>query len=430
MIAYHEISKDLFDALAGGLGGAEAVSVLAAAQCSKRMLLLRHIVQAQPQIDAVTDALIKADRTDRRVIADLMGDPLVGTWITRTVRTLIHDAGARVAPTADLAQIGTLAAAAALRTGQDACLTTWALDGRVTLPTIGTALVGAEVPVTIEIHGGSAVLSGPGAVVRTDSDDPRWFPLRRISSRHGAVRATVSVEDGNPYRNCYHAPPAGRLDELEVDRWRTLFDVAWAMLVRHRPERAAELSAGMRALVPLTFETGDMARSGTAHDSFGAMGLTTPHSALDFAITLVHEFQHSKLSGLLDLVPLTVPGGRERHFAPWRVDPRPTTGLLQGTYAFLGIADTWRGLRAEPQVAERAVREFAHVRRQVDAGVTALERSTELTERGRIFVTALRDATDRMLAEFVPAGVAEEAGVALAENRRAWAGQNRVVSAQ
>ena len=53
-------------------------------------------------------------------------------------------------------------------------------------------------------------------------------------------------------------------------------------------------------------------------------------------MTLVHEFQHSKLSAMLDLVPLTDPDDHGRYFAPWRVDPRPLAGLLQGVYAFVG----------------------------------------------------------------------------------------------
>lgn len=83
-------------------------------------------------------------------------------------------------------------------------------------------------------------------------------------------------------------------------------------------------------------------RSGTARESVGALGLTRSASPADFVITMVHEFQHSKLSAVLDLVPLYHFGGTERHCAPCRVAPRPISGLLQGVYAFLAVADTWR----------------------------------------------------------------------------------------
>jgi HEXXH motif-containing protein len=46
----------------------------------------------------------------------------------------------------------------------------------------------------------------------------------------------------------------------------------------------------------------------------------------------VHEVQHLKLAALLDIVTLTMPGEHDRYYAPWRDDPRPLSGLLQGTY--------------------------------------------------------------------------------------------------
>jgi len=71
---------------------------------------------------------------------------------------------------------------------------------------------------------------------------------------------------------------------------------------------------------------------------------------------MVHEFQHSKL------------------WAPWRTDPRPLGGLLQGVYAFLGVADTWRALAARPALGDLAMREFAEAREQVDVAARRADR--------------------------------------------------------
>ena len=38
------------------------------------------------------------------------------------------------------------------------------------------------------------------------------------------------------------------------------------------------------------------------------------------AVTLVHEFQHSKLSAVLDIVPLYDNGSGRTFFAPWARD--------------------------------------------------------------------------------------------------------------
>jgi hypothetical protein len=75
-----------------------------------------------------------------------------------------------------------------------------------------------------------------------------------------------------------------------------------------------------------------------------------------------HEARHIKLSALLNLVSLCKPDDGQRYYAPWRVDPRPASGLLQGAYAFLGVSGFWRGQQAsapEPEVRRRAAAEFA-----------------------------------------------------------------------
>ena len=40
-------------------------------------------------------------------------------------------------------------------------------------------------------------------------------------------------------------------------------------------------------------------------------------------------------------MPLAEPG-EQKVYAPWRQDPRPAGGLLQGIYAHLGIARFWQ----------------------------------------------------------------------------------------
>jgi uncharacterized protein len=173
-------------------------------------------------------------------------------------------------------------------------------------------------------------------------------------------------------------------------------------------------------MVPLQNADPGSARSGTARDSVGALGLTPPGTPEDFAITIVHEFQHSKLSAVLDLVELYVPNGRERHFAPWRVDPRPTAGLIQGVYAFLGIAHTWHAFRAEASLRATATERFAIDREQVRAGLAALEASAELTAAGRRFAEGLREVLEPLAGERLPAPVIAQARRSLDQRRARW----------
>lgn len=39
---------------------------------------------------------------------------------------------------------------------------------------------------------------------------------------------------------------------------------------------------------------------------------------------------------------MTLPDERRRYYAPWREDPRPISGLLQRTYAFLEVSAFWQ----------------------------------------------------------------------------------------
>jgi HEXXH motif-containing protein len=123
-------------------------------------------------------------------------------------------------------------------------------------------------------------------------------------------------------------------------------------------------------------------------------------------VALVHEFQHSKLSAVLDIVPLYERSDRT-FFAPWRSDPRPVGGLFQGVYAFLGVADMWRALYADPAMSSRAVREFANARLQVADAVATLAGSDLLTSAGEHFVAEMTEAIDDLRA--VPVAHAADA---------------------
>ncbi|MFC4071856.1 HEXXH motif domain-containing protein [Actinoplanes subglobosus] len=428
MMEYHRITDGRFADLASGLGGPAAVDDLAGARHSKNLLLLGYVVEAWRGDEArqVTDVLIAADRHRPEAIAEVISDPFVGAWLAATARRIRGLESSDIPLDDDLAQLGALAAAAAVRAGIDAETHTRTRGGVVTLPTIGTARPGADGAAVVRVSGDRIAVTTGGVTV--GSGDQDWQPVRLLTARRDDLAVAVPLEDANPYRGCYHAPPAERLGTSDVRRWQELFTAAWELLAALLPERATELATGLRAVVPLVTEDVGEARSGTARDAFGAVGTTLPRSGADFVVTLVHEFQHSKLSALLDLMSLHVPGGPERHFAPWREDPRPTGGLVQGVYAFLGVADTWRALRAVSGLEREATREFAFARLQLDVGLRALEQSRELTARGREFVGHLRAPVDRLMGEAVPAAVAAEAAELLAQRRHAWGRYSRVVT--
>ena len=429
MTTFHRLSSALFDAVAGGGGGADAIEKLYAAQVSKHLLLIGHLLDCWPGDDAertaVADALERARTAAPERFRDVVGAPLVGGWAAIATRAAASGQAVR----ADFTHLGALAMVACAAAGVDGSAEVPVHDGLAVLPGLGAAEMGDAETAEVRAEGGRLIVHGVGSNGGTTVDVPAdpsavaagWQPVWRLEAAAAGRSIRLGLDDLHPYRHGHHVPPATRLPAAEVERWREALGGAWRLLAERLPERAEELGAGLRTLVPLVQLDARSARSATIRHAFGIFGLTRPPSAADFAVTMVHEFQHSKLSALLDLMPLTDSADTGRYFAPWRTDPRPLAGLVQGVYAFAGVADAWRALRGVVPAAESR---FAESRLQVDSGLTSVERSGALTPEGERLVAGLRVATDAMLAEPVDPVVARVAERTLERVRQAWVRQN------
>lgn len=425
---YHKLESALFDKLAGGGGGPAAIEALRSAQLSKHQLLIGYLLDRWPgpagERDSLAGALERARRQRPDRYGEIVGSPLVGAWTAIAARA---ERAGRV-NRADFSHLGAIAMVACAAAGADGAADVPVRDGSVAVPTLGAAAVPPADSARLAARDGRLTVHAGGTVVELPAEpgveSPGWQPVRLLAGASAGQRISLGLDDLDPYRHGHHAPPSLRLSGAEVDAWRELFADAWALLAGHLPERAAELSAGLRTLVPLQQTDPHSARSATIRHAFGVFGLTLPPSAAEFAVTLVHEFQHSKLSALLDLAPLSDPADDRRYFAPWRVDPRPLAGLMQGVYAFVGVADTWRALRAVDALTDSAERHFAEARLQVDRGLAAIETSGALTGQGETMAAALRRVTDAMLAEPVPAPVARAAEQALSATWQQWTERN------
>jgi hypothetical protein len=140
------------------------------------------------------------------------------------------------------------------------------------------------------------------------------------------------------------------------------------------------------------------------------------------AETLVHEFQHVKLCGLLDMVPLAS-SGEQRVYAPWRQDPRPAGGLLQGIYAHLGIVRFWQAQQhaeTDPDGLLRAQVLFARWRPAIGETVQTLLETGSLTPAGVRFAERLRAQGQQLMGAPVPAEVAQIAAEVALDHRLSW----------
>ena len=159
-------------------------------------------------------------------------------------------------------------------------------------------------------------------------------------------------------------------------------------MLRRRPPAAAEsIAVGVPVIVPLRTQLESDLVSATTPAAFGAVATSWPPDPVTLAETLVHEFQHVKLGALMDMISLTKSGG-PKVYAPWRSDPRPAAGLLQGVYAHLGIARFWaaeRNAETEPDAILRAQAQCARWQPAIDLATRTLIDTDCLTPAGLRF---------------------------------------------
>lgn len=434
----HSLTAGDFRSLAAGYGSPAALAVLTASQVTKRRLQIRAIADVGtrtgsnvgPVIATALALLQEVEATRPDAVRTVLAHPFLDVWAADLLPALSNlGAGAgpseRARVVADAGHLSALAAAAAARAGLRFHIAVPCRDGTLVLPTVG-AVRGLENS-PVEVHGdGSALTFEAGGrsiwVGSPYTDESRpWAPQRYLTAVAPGGSHVVAIEDLDPYRDCCQWRPMDRLTGADAERMRRLYHDAWGLLVRDYPEHATGLRATLRSLVPLTTTRPDRTVSATSSRAFGSLGVSLPEDPATLALLLVHEFQHMKLSALLDLVDLCRVDGPARHFAPWRADPRPAAALLQGVYAHVGVTDFWR--RRRLATAGRAMRlaefEFAHWRSQTASAIGSLQRSGELTHMGVRFVSHLAQTLSSWQAELVPpAAEAAAADVGLAKTVR------------
>jgi HEXXH motif-containing protein len=387
-----------FTALATGGGGSAAVALLSAGQHSKHMLLIRGVMEEArrrghsqaPATRRAYDLLATIQRDNPKVVDPILRHPSVGAWARRTILAL--RAGH---PEASPEQLAAVAATAAIRTGTACDIDVPAIEGVVTLPSLGQAILCPTVQsTTVQCDANGAEVLAGSEVVRipdvSGEDTPGWRGLRAMSVQSDGSALRVIIDDLDPYRMPGMANMGGRLTASEADLWQKTLRGAWDVLVRHHRNIADEVTGMIRVLTPLAPPPQGQS-SATSRETFGCVALSTPPDAVTMAVTLAHETQHAKLSALLDLVPLTKPDDGSRFYAPWREDPRPVPGLLQGAYAYLGVTDFWRNQRCveSGEAAVHAAAEFSRWRASALTVTRTLLASGRLTTLGENFTATM-----------------------------------------
>jgi len=377
----HGLPPGAFDSLSAGPGDIAVITSLAEAQLSMtRILVARVAAPARGgrgdlgrMAAAGWDLLSGLDAERPEAVREILTHPYTRAWAARCLRP---PAGAD--PELDRAHLAALAAAAALRAGRTAELLLPVRDGSVYLPTLGALRVSARAGDACRVRISCDGIGASGA-------DCFWRTVRRASG--GGL--SVAVDDLDPFRDCQAWPAAGRLSPRAWRAWRLALTAAARRLGRELPEYAGPLFSGLRTVVPLRADPAGLQRSGTARQAFGAVALALPPDSGALSALLVHEFQHVKLAALLNMFVLSDPDDGQLLRVPWRDDPRPVEGVLQGTYAHLGLAALWRSRAAQEAADERARGHFRRYRRWVAEAIGTLYGSGALTEDGQRFVDGM-----------------------------------------
>jgi HEXXH motif-containing protein len=433
-ITHHRLPWTEFDALARGGGGARVVRRLRRVERSRRLLLLRAVVEETtktsqsfgplPSPDSAWELLERVQRKAPAALDLILAHPYTGSWASYVTR-LLRDQITGIGPLwAHVGHVHALAAAAAIHAELDfeTAIPLW--HGTAALPTLGMAVLPTDTPwsvADVRARRGTPVEIGHGHHRVALPDGPGWLGMRRISVRAGRRTLAVRLDDVDPYRGLYEPVSPRRLPDAEVDEWDRLLAGAWQLLTEHLPDVADALTAGLDSVVPRQ-AVGPRANSASTEEAFGSAVIARPSDATSLAAALVHEFQHIRLGGLLQLVRLYDDDPRERCYVPWRDDPRPIAGVLQGIYAFFGVTMLWRELMrtGTPRARRKAAFEFAGWRGRTWRTLDALRVDPALTAAGRRFLAGVAERLGPWQHEPVPGDIAAAVASIAADHRAGW----------
>jgi HEXXH motif-containing protein len=397
-------------------------------------MLLDAIDQATSGADLATPPLIafragyellaRIQARDSAASDRLIGLPHLSGWVHDC---LLHMEAGTVP---DFAYFACLVAAAAIRSGIPFELDVPVRRGRLQLPGLGFIRLPDDSSWTRlrcdgERFSVGRIEADRRLLVPDDGSGaafPLWSGTPVIRVCADGLAWTVALEVHDAYLDRYSLPMAADLPVDQVQLWRQHIRAAWKILVRHHRQTAEPMADAISVVVPLTPRSETDLVSATSPAAFGAVAMSRPSDPVTLAETLVHEFQHVKLCGLMDMVAL-VETDDEKVYAPWRSDPRPADGLLQGVYAHLGIAGFWHAQQhaeTEPEGILRAQVLFARWQPAIGQAVDTLMRTGCLTPYGKRFAGMIRARGLDLAAGPVSGEAVEIASMAALDHRLNW----------
>uniref|UniRef100_A0AAU3H6A6 Radical SAM/SPASM protein FxsB, inactivated metallohydrolase extension form n=1 Tax=Streptomyces sp. NBC_01401 TaxID=2903854 RepID=A0AAU3H6A6_9ACTN len=210
-------------------------------------------------------------------------------------------------------------------------------DGRLFLPTLGELRVAGpgetgRVRVRAVGEGFSVRREGGGEqFVPRGVEGPGWLPVRHVTA--GGVPA-FAIEDLDPYRDCFEAPAAPRLDRADAEAWSEAVGRAWRLLEQAAPQQAADAAETLTTLTPLA-----PGRNAKRPHGYGAVGLVMTQDTEELALALLRGLRRARLRALLDVTDLYALDGSWEYRLPWERNATVSfSGLLADTFERVGLS--------------------------------------------------------------------------------------------
>ncbi|MEU3433765.1 radical SAM/SPASM protein FxsB, inactivated metallohydrolase extension form [Streptomyces sp. NPDC006863] len=316
-------------------------------------------------------AEVEAEESGAEALDAVLAHPYTRTWLLDALED-VRAGRALTGPAAE--RLATTVAAAAVRARIDVPVPVAYRDGRLYLPTLGTAILGgpgARGTATVRVVGEGFLVRRPGDApgaeprVVPPHEGPHWHPVRVL--RRGAAPALL-LEDLDPFRDCFDVPAAGRLAPAAVDTWAHRFAEAWELLADAVPEQAAEAARTLTTVTPLAAGGARPGRHG-----YGALGGAAHDVPEELALGLLSGFRRAKLRALGEVTDLYALDGTWDHRTPWGSEHVPFSRLLAETFerAGLGLYDP-RFLTGVPEALDM------------------IENAAEVTVDGKQLIAAVR----------------------------------------
>ncbi|MEG4308302.1 MULTISPECIES: aKG-HExxH-type peptide beta-hydroxylase [unclassified Microcoleus] len=210
-------------------------------------------------------------------------------------------------------------------------------------------------------------------------------------------------------------------------KWLSTLEEAWFLIDSCSSLLASEIFIGVQSLVPVHSHAIDVHRSQTFREIPGLLVLSWMSDTSVIVEALVHEYHHHKLNALLNLDPIIVEGSLEAiYYSPWRDDPRPLSGILQGIYVFQAVLEfEHKILKTDiPLLQEKRLQQRVYAaKQQLLTALKVLKINAVFSLIGQALIEAIKENINRVEPE-ISQTEKQLIDVKLKEHQQKWEAAN------